>query len=323
MPHQTGGTAQIMIGYESTFGVAAAAGFVLPVNYGEGVKGSQSINRRNTIRGNRNPQQPFRGNRDLSGPVPVPLDSLSFPYWLCAMFGNPATTGAGPYVHEWKVANIQPSFTYEKGFTDLTTDRHARHLGCKVDTLALDIGGDGELVANLGIYGAEDSWQGSAFDGSPTTPGFSAVDNFDGAVVEGGASSDIITRASLNMGFGLDKRPDIIPIANAGVRTDLPAGAISLNGSVTAIFNDDGYTLMGKGISGTESSLKVTFTAAANSIVEYELQEIEYQHTGVEIPSPEGLLIPMNFESFFDDGSEASAIVWRVTNDVTSYAVVP
>jgi len=323
MPQQTGGTAQIMIGIESTFGTAASAGYVLPVNYGESVKGSQSINQRNTIRGNRNPQQPFRGNREVSGSVPVPLDSGCFPYWLCAMFGDPATSGSGTYTHEFKVANLQPSFTYEKAFTDLTTDRYARHLGCKVDTLSLEVGGDGELVANLGIYGAEDSWQASAFDAAPTTPTFSAVNNFKGAVTEGGASSDVITRVSLDIGFGLDKRPEIIPIANAGVRTNLPAGSMSVSGSVTALFNDDGYTLMGKGIAGTESSLKVTITEAANSIVEFELQELEFSRTGVEIPTPEGLLVALDFQSFYDNGSEASAVVWRVTNGVTSYDVVP
>ena len=323
MPHQTGGTAQIMIGYESTFGTAASAGFVLPVNYGEGVKGSQAINRRNTIRGNRNPQQPFRGIREVSGPVPVPLDSLCFPYWLCAMFGDPTTTGTGPYVHEWKVANVQPSITYEKAFTDLTTDRYAQHLGCKIDTLAIDAGGDGELVANLGIYGAEDSWQASAFDGSPTTPSLAPVDNMDGSVDEGGATSSIITRASLNIDFGIDKRPDIIPIANAGVRSDLPVGSMGISGTVTALFDDDGYTLLGKGIAGTESSLLVTFTGASNSIVEYEVQELEFSRDGLEIPSPEGLLVNMNFEAFYDNGSEASGIVWRVTNDVSAYAVVP
>jgi hypothetical protein len=371
-----------MIGYEGTFGTAATAGFVLPVNYGEGVKGTQSINRRNTIRGNRNPQQPFRGNREVSGPVPVPLDSGCFPYWLCALFGNPttagstaatwqathdyasgdlvvpttpngyyyeATTDAGSsngseptwptavgdtvvddgitwtcraYVHEWKVGNTQPQFTYEKSFTDLTTDRYARHLGCKVDTLSLDIGGDGELVANLGIYGAEDSWQTSPFDASPTTPSFSAVNNFGGAITEGGSSSDVVTAVSLNLGFGIDKRSEIIPIANAGIRTDLPVGSMQIGGSVTAIFNDDGYTLLNKGIAATESSLKVTITASDISVVEFEIQELEYSRDGVEVQTPEGLLVPMNFEGYYDNGSEAAAIVWRVTNHVSGYSFV-
>jgi hypothetical protein len=312
-----------MIGFESTFGTAPSTGYVLPVNYGEGVKGSQAINEVNTIRGNRNPRQPFRGYRDVSGPVPVPLDSVCFPYWLCAMFGDPTSDGSGPYTHQWSVANAQPSFTYEKAFTDLTMARYARHLGCKVDTLSIDAGGDGELAANLGIFGAEESWQTSAFDAAATSPALARVNHFDGAVEEGGATSSVITRVSLNIGFGLDKRPEIIPIANAGVRSDLPAGAISVGGSVTTLFNDDGYTLMGKGIDGTQSSLKVTFTASASSIVEFELQEIEYARNGVEIPTPEGLLVGLDFKGFYEDGSDASAVVFRVTNSVASYDVVP
>lgn len=323
MPQQAGANAQVMMGFESTYGTAPSIGYIVPVNFGEGVKGAQSVNQVNTIRGNRNPNQPYRGNREVSGPMPVPLDSTCFPYWLCAIFGDPTSEGSDPYTHEWKVVSVQPSITLEKAFTDLTTDRYVRHLGCKVDSLGLDVGGDGELVANLGIFGAEDSWETSAFDASPTTLSLARVNNFDGAVMEGGSASSIITKVSLNIGFGLDKRPDIIPIANAGVRSDLPAGGISVGGSVTALFNDDGYTLLDKGISGTESSLKVTFTASASSIVEFELQEIEFERTGPAIETPEGLLITMNYQGFYEDGSEASAIVWRVTNGVASYDLVP
>ena len=45
MAQQKGSTASIMIGFETTFGTALADdGFVLPVNFGEGVVGTQSIN---------------------------------------------------------------------------------------------------------------------------------------------------------------------------------------------------------------------------------------------------------------------------------------
>ena len=80
---------------------------------------------------------------------------------------------------------------------------------------------------------------------------------------------------------------------------------------------------MGKGIAGTESSLKVTFSASASSIVEFELQEIEYARNGVEIPTPEGLLVGLDFNGFYEDGGEASAVVFRVTNSVASYDLVP
>jgi hypothetical protein len=323
MAIQKGSTASVMIGIENAaFGTAATTGFVLPVNYGENVAGTQAINAVNTIRGNRNPNQGFRGNRRVGGSVPVPVDSVCLPYWLIAMFGDPTSSGSDPYTHEWKVANTQPSFTYEKAFTDLTTDRYNRFKGCKLDGFSLEYGGDQELAISFNLVGASDSFETSAFDGSPTSPTLSRINNFDGAVAEGGSSSDIITRVSLDVNLGLDMRDEMIPIGNSGVRSAIPEGSVQISGTVTAHFDDDGYTLLGKGVAGTESSLKLTHTASASSIFELEFQEIEYGRPGVPIPTPEGLLIELPFTAHYEDGAEASAIVARITNATASYNLV-
>lgn len=323
MPQQKGASTSCMFGIENVaYKTAATTGFILPINFGEGVIGSQSINATNTIRGNRNPNQGFRGNREVTGSVPIPVDSSAMPYWLTGTFGDPTSAGSDPYTHEWKVANTQPSFTYEKAFTDLTTDRYARFVGCKTQQIAMDCGGDQELTANFTIFGASDSWETSAFDASPTTISLSRINNFDGAVAIGGTSSDIITKASFTIDLGLDTRADIIPIGNQGVRSELPEGAIQVSGNITALFNDDGYTLMALGAAGTESSLKLTFTRSASSIFEVEFQEIEFSRTGVPIDVPEGLLINMDFTAFYENEDEASAVVFRVTNSVASYNLV-
>jgi len=118
MAQQKGSSSSVMIGIEnSAFGTAATTGFVLPVEPGESVVGSQAVNSVETLTSDRNPVQPFRGFRDVSGQVTVPIDSVCLPYWLIAMFGDPTTTGADPYVHEFKLPASQPSFTYEKPFT--------------------------------------------------------------------------------------------------------------------------------------------------------------------------------------------------------------
>ena len=142
MAQQKGATASIMLGFESTFGTAATAGFILPVNYGENLVGTQNINSRNTIRGNRNPNQGFRGNRQVGGTIVVPVDSVALPYWLTLLFGDPTSSGGPNYIHEWKIANTQPSGTIEKAFTDLTTARYNRFLGCKINGFTIDFGGD-------------------------------------------------------------------------------------------------------------------------------------------------------------------------------------
>ena len=323
MAQQKGSTASIMIGFESTFGTAATTGYVLPVEYGENVMGVQPINRANTIRGNRNPEQGFRGFRRVEGQVTVRVDSVCLPYWLTALFGDPTSTGADPYVHEWKVADTQPSFTYEKALTDLSTDRYWRGKGCKVNGFSFSIGGDGALLITFNIVGAEDSYETSAFDASPTTVSLSAINTLDGAMEEGGASSSVITAVSIEADMGLDMRDENMAIGNSGVRTSIPEGSVGVSGSVTAQFDDDGYAILGKGIAGTESSLKITCTRSASSIFELELQELEYSRTGVPLASPEGVLVDLGFEAHYTDGSEASAIVARVTNSTASYDLVP
>lgn len=323
MAHQKGSTTTIMLGFEnSAFNTVATTGFVLPMNYGESLVGEQNINIANTIRGNRNPVQGFRGVRQVSGSVPVPVDSVCLPYWLTATYGDPTSAGSDPYTHEWKIANTQPSVSLEKAFTDLTTDRYYRLTGCKIDGFTLSVGGDGELIKTYNVFGAQDAFQTSAFDAAPTTPTLSRINMFDGAVTEGGASSSIVTAVEITVNLNMDKRDEIIPIGSSGVRTSLPEGTVEISGSVTALFDDDGYTLLNKGIAGTESSLKLTFTRSASSIYEIELQEIEYGRTGPVVETPGGLLVTMPFTAHYGDGSEASAVVERITNATASYDLI-
>jgi hypothetical protein len=324
MAWQKGSTASIMLGFEATatYGTVATDGFVLPVNYGESLVGTQAINAVNTIRGNRNPNQGFRGARSVSGQVPVPVDSVCLPYWMAATFGDPTTTGESPYVHEYKIANTQPSFTLEKAFTDLDTARYHRFLGCKMGGFSIEVGGDGELVVTFDVAGAQDSWQTTAFDGTPTSPSLTRINMFNGAVAEGGTTSTIVTAVSLNVNLGLDTRPETISIGSSGIRTDMAEGSVTVSGTVTALFTDAGYTLLTKGVAGTESSLKLTFTGSASSVFELELQELEYGRPGVPITTPEGILLELPFQAHYENGSEESVVVARVTNATASYNLV-
>jgi hypothetical protein len=87
---------------------------------------------------------------------------------------------------------------------------------------------------------------------------------------------------------------------------------------VRTLFEDT--ALLDKGAALTESGLKVTVTGGASSVFELEAQELLYEWTTPETQGPQGMDIEMPFRPFHEDGSEASAIVARVTNSVASYA---
>ena len=214
MAQQKGVTVDILVGFESTFKTVAAAGFVLPVN-SFGLKASQALNKAQTLTGTRNPVQPFAGNRDVAGPIVIPADSVAMWYWLKAMFGDPVTTGLGPYVHEFKIGDTMPSVSIEAAFEDLSTSKYVRYLGCKIAGWSMTVGGDGELTSTLDVVGASDSIESAAFDAAPTTVTLSRVENFQASLTEGGATLSNASEVSFAVDFGLDR--DNYVIGGSGV----------------------------------------------------------------------------------------------------------
>ena len=369
MTQQRGANAKIVIGFEDTFGTEATDGFVLPIN-SISLRPAQNINTAATLRGGRNPIQPFRGNKDVNGSIVVPVDTRAMWYWLKAMFGDPVTAGGAAaawqathaydlgdfviptvangryyeatadtgssagteptwpttvgatvvdggitwtcraFIHEFKIPEIQPSLTIEEQFEDLDTEAYIRYYGCKISSFAIEVGGDGELTATLNVVGADFEVDTSPFDATPTEISIARVNNFQAALAEGGSTLSNGTAQSFSIDMGLDT--DTFVIGGGGVRGDIVEGVVGVGGSLTTLFED--VSLVQKAIDGTESSLKLTITGSAVSVFELEAQEIEYAVNGPEVPGPQGIRVTLDYQAFYDDGTEASAIVARLTN---------
>lgn len=315
MSQQRGATAQVVIGFESTFNTAPTDGFLLPVN-SISINPTQNINSAATLTGSRNPVQPFRGNKDVSGTIVVPVDSVAMMYWLKALLGAATVTGASPYVHEYKIPSAVPSLTIETGFTDLTTDKYLRYTGCKVSTFDLSVGGDGELTASFGIIGSGFSIETSSFDATPTSVSLSRISNFQAAMTEGGSTASNVRMVSFKLDN--DLYGDTYVLGASGTRGSLPEGLAKVSGQLTMIADDAAFAVLAKGIAATESAIKMTATAAASSIFEIEIQELEYSVSGVPVSGPQGLEVTLDYSGFYGNGSETSAFVARLTNTVTS-----
>lgn len=52
---------------------------------------NRALNVSNTLRGNRNPTQPFQGNKDVSGDVVIPVDLKTVGWWFKKLTGAPTT----------------------------------------------------------------------------------------------------------------------------------------------------------------------------------------------------------------------------------------
>jgi hypothetical protein len=312
---QRGSQVAIVIDYETTFGSdpGAPAGIQVPF-LSESLTATRAQNTSEVINGTRNPSRPFQGNTDISGDITVPVDKRYFGYWLKALFGAPTTTGAGPYTHVYKVDDTacQPSLVLQKDFSDLP--QFFKYNGVKVGSMALTVGGDGEVTATLSLLGASLTESGTDYDATPTTHVYEQFRSLDAALNEGGSASAEFTELSIDINANLDG--DVYAIGDGGNRSAIPEGKYSMEGSGTILF--DNMTLYNKALNQTESSIEVIYTRDSHSLT-IDFNEVEYGLNSPQVSGNEGVNLNLDFQAYDDDDAANSAVEITLINDVASY----
>jgi len=309
MAQATGALSKLVMGFESVFKTPPSDGFIMPIN-SSSLKGSRNQITPATITGNINPVEPFDGNMSVSGEVAVPVDSIAFWYWLKAAFGDPVTTGTGPYVHTFKAGNARPSLTLEHQFTNLAVPRFFRYVGCKINGLSISAGDDGELVANFSVVGTSETIENSAFDTAPSAAGFSRLKNNQLTLKEGGSTISNAKLVDCSINFNIDT--DQYVIGGGGIVGALPEGVMTITGNLNALFENT--TLLEKAIDSTESSLEATFEASSTSKLVIKYPEVKYTRNSPSIDGPKGIAIALPFGAYYTNASEATSVVVTLTN---------
>lgn len=279
------------------------------------VSAEQNMTSPQTLTGRRDPVEPILGNINVGGEIVVPLDVNAIGWILAMAFGNPTTTtvSTGVYQHVFKPSNTQPSVSLERKLSngDYYVDR-----GCKVSSLGFNFGGDGELVTNIGILGCSEIVDDSPLDDSPTEITLDRVNNFQAALKEGGANIAIATELGLNINFGLDENG--YAIGGGGQRSRINEGLIEVSGSLTAFYDDD--TLIAKAIAATETSLQVKLTKGSNSLT-IDIPELLFARKSPSIENATGIMQSLNYNGYYKDNSDGTAIKFTLINGTASYAI--
>ncbi len=308
-----GRKSQLVMAFEETFGQTPAVpeAVVLPFESCN-IRANQTLNEDNTIRNNRNPAQPSRGFVDVSGTTVVPVDAIAFGYWLKALFGAPTTTGDGPYTHVFKPAESQPSMVLERGFTDI--GKYALANGCKVSSMSIDIGGEGDQNASIDIMGASEVLGDASFAATPTTLSLVKFNRFQAAVSVGQALAAKITAGNVAFNAALDGNQYLI--GGQGFRGDIPEGIFQPSGSITALFED--LSLLDMAVNGTETSISFKWTNGPNSL-EIKFPEVIFERTSPPIEGPQGVVVELPFRAYYNDAEEEASVVITLVNDHVSY----
>ena len=312
--------ATCLMDFETSFGEApdVAAGKLLPLNT-FGLNVSRAKNSAQTLTGRRDAVEPFDGNVDVTGSLTVPVDARAFPYWLKLLFGAPTTTGTGepaaaPYTHLFKPGDEIPSAVIQSRY-GTSPATFGKFTGCKVASIALQAGGDGELTATINVTGRNAEYSETDYNAAAESVVMKRFSNFQATLKDGGQVVATVTQFSLTIDNGLDT--SIRTLGSGGLLYDIPEGIMSVTGSMTALFTS--LALLNKAKAGTEMSLELGWTIDASNNLTFKLPEVQIQYQGPTVDGPTGVMVEYPFIAYFNDAADSACVIATVVNDVASY----
>lgn len=305
MSQAQGSSVSLRIGKETSFGVTGATSYEVPFAPTLDIKETQALNDSSVIRGSRSMDRSFLGFKSVDGSLSVPLDTKAFPKFLESFFGAPTTTGAGPYTHTFKVNDTAiPSLFVEIAHEDI--GEFMLFNGIKANNFDISFGGDGELLANIGVLGQKVT-RGTSQVLSPTAlTGNVKFEQFQAGIT--GATN--VKELSISYTNNLDGSQYVI--GDGGTRGEIPLGMAGVSGSFTALYEND--TLLANARNNIDQTLTITLTNGANVLV-FDMDEVVLEPTGVSVDSPQGLTQSFNYTAFWRAGATNSAITIALTND--------
>ena len=306
MSQAQGSSVSLRAGWETSYGVTGSSDYKFSISPTIDIKETQNLNDRTTLRGTRNSDRSFVGYRSVDGRFPIPLNSKETEFWLKGLFNAPVIVdnGDGTYTKTYKVNDTGvPSMFVELAFEDI--GQYHLFNGIKANELSIEFGGDGELQGNFTLLGQKMT-QATSEAVTPTTVAGVQFEQFQASIT--GATN--VKNISIAYSNNLDGEQ--YTIGDGGIRSDIPLGMASLTGSFTAFYEDD--TLLAAARNNTDQSFSITLTNDINKL-EFIMDEVILEPTGVTVDTPQGLQQTFNFQAFYKTGANGSLLTVKLTND--------
>ncbi|WP_339632438.1 phage tail tube protein [uncultured Sneathiella sp.] len=249
------------------------------------------------IRSDRQISHLLHGQKTVAGDIDFELSYGAFDDILAALMQSDWSSDV------LKAGASQPSFTFERGFTDI--GQYQILTGCVMDRLRFSVRPDRLVSGKLSVLGKSSTLASSSLDASPTAAASNdPMDSFSGSLTEGGAAMGIVAGLDLVIDNGLEQA---FVIGDAEAEA-LLAGSSRITGEIVTYFEDAG--LLEKFVDRSESSLTITFSGAGGSLA-FELPRIVY--TGAENPAlgagPITLSLP--FTALYDETQATNLKITR------------
>jgi hypothetical protein len=240
------------------------------------------------------------------------------------------TTPGTTFTHTLKAGGNLPSYTIEKGFTDVTFGYY-KELGCKCGELGFGVGPSGLIEAKSTWMAANEAAPAStSFDVAPLDNGMRGFDNLgisSANIKEGGtAAADIL---SMDFTVNNDLDGDTYLVGGQGYRGSINSGIFSLKGSLKALYQGEtAASYLDKARSRTETSLEFTVVRGTgagtdgNESLQVILPELNYERKSPPIANTKGVVVELSFTGFYDNATQGTALVMVLKNAIAPGALI-
>ena len=253
MARAQGARAQMALAFETTYGTPPVGGFTKMPFASTSLGAEQPLLNSELLGYGRDPLAPIKDAVTADGDVVVPLDAEAFGFWLKAAFGDPTTTGTGPWTHEFQSGSwTLPSMSIETGMPEVP--RYAMYSGCVLDQITWQMQRSGLLTATARLVAQGETVGTTTSAGTPAALELQRFGHFNGAITRNGSALGNVVSADITYANNLDR---IETIRSDGRIDGADPSIAALTGSIEVRFADQ--MLVTQAINGDSCELEFAY----------------------------------------------------------------
>lgn len=312
MARAQGARSLMAAAFETTYGTPPVGGYMQMPFASTSLGAEQPLLGSELLGYGRDPLAPIKDAVTADGDVAVPIDAEAFGFWLKAAFGDPVTTGTGPYTHVFTSGSwTLPSMSIETAMPEVP--RYAMYSGCVLDQISWQMQRSGLLTATTKLIAQGEAVDTASAAGTPTGWNLQRFGHFNGAIKRNGTALGNIVSADIQYANNLDR----IETIRADGRIDGADPSIAaLTGKMDVRFADQ--VLMTQAMNGTPAELEFAYNLGTGESLTFTAHAVYLPRPRVEIQGPQGVQASFDWQAAFDSSAGQMCTVTLV-NDIATY----
>ena len=291
MARAQGARAQMALAFETTYGTPLAGGFTKMPFASTSLGSEQPLLNSELLGYGRDPLPPIKDAVTADGDVVVPIDAEAFGFWLKAAFGDPITTGTGPYTHEFRSGSwTLPSMSIETGMPEVP--RYAMYSGCVLDQFSWQVQRSGLLTATVQLVAQGETIAAATGAGAPADLDLKRFGHFNGAISRNGSSLGNVVSAEITYANTLDR---IETIRSDGRIEGADPGMAALTGKIEVRFADS--ALVTQAINGDPCEITFAYVLPSGESFSFTAHAVYLPRPRIEISGPQGVQATFDWQA--------------------------